>query len=140
MKNQHVLRVVGKFLIPYIMIFALYVQFHGEYGPGGGFQAGVIFASAFIIHTLLFGVNKTLSIVSLGFLRVIAAGGVMLFTLVGVASMLLGANFLDYDVLAADPITGQHAGIILVEFGVGMTVTSVIMLIFFAFVKRSETV
>lgn len=138
MTRQSIVRVVGTFLMPYIMVFALYIQFHGEYGPGGGFQAGVVFAAAFIIHTLLFGVKQTLQIAPFWLLKVVSAAGVLLFTLVGVASMLLGANFLDYDVLAADPITGQHAGIILVELGVGLTVASVIMLLFFTFAERGE--
>lgn len=137
--NDHIiLRVVGKFLIPYIMLFALYVQFHGDFGPGGGFQAGVIFASAFVIHTLLFGVRATQKIVPEWILRIVASGGVLLYAGVGVASLLLGANFLDYNVLGAYPIAGQHLGIILVEFGVGLTVTSVIMLMFFTFAARGE--
>ena len=32
-------------MIPIIILYALYVQFHGEYGPGGGFQAGAIIAA-----------------------------------------------------------------------------------------------
>ena len=48
MKDNAVLRVVAKIIVPVILVFSLYVQFHGDYGPGGGFQAGVIFAAAFI--------------------------------------------------------------------------------------------
>ena len=49
--NHHlVIRVVSKLLIPFILLFGLYVQFHGDFGPGGGFQAGVIFASAFVLY------------------------------------------------------------------------------------------
>ena len=137
--NEHmILRIVGKFLIPYIMLFGLYVQFHGDFGPGGGFQAGVIFASAFVIHTLLFGVRNTQKIAPEWILRVVASSGVLLYAGVGVVSMLAGGDYLDYDVLAADPIAGQHIGIILVEFGVGLTVASVIMLMFFAFAGRGE--
>ena len=44
MINFPIIRVVTKLIIPYILLFALYVQFHGDFGPGGGFQAGVIFA------------------------------------------------------------------------------------------------
>ncbi|HET6604228.1 MAG TPA: Na(+)/H(+) antiporter subunit B [Xanthomonadaceae bacterium] len=138
MSDNTILRVVCKFLIPYILLFALYVQFHGDYGPGGGFQAGVIFAAAFIIHTLIFGVGNTAKVVPPPFLRGVAAGGVLLYAGTGVASMLLGADFLDYDALAADPIAGQHLGILLVEFGVGLTVASTMMLIFFAFAERGE--
>ena len=56
MKHKAVLRVSSKLLMPPIMLFALYVQFHGDFGPGGGFQAGVIFASAFVLYAILFGV------------------------------------------------------------------------------------
>jgi multicomponent Na+:H+ antiporter subunit B len=138
MNDHRILRIVGKFLIPMIMLFALYVQFHGDFGPGGGFQAGVIFASAFIIHTLLFGVESTMRIAPEWLLKIISASGVLIFGLTGVASMLLGGNYLDYDVLAANPITGQHIGILVVEFGVGVTVTSVMMLMFFTFAARGE--
>ena len=53
MEDNVILRVATKILTPYILLFALYVQFHGDYGPGGGFQAGVIFASAFVLYTLI---------------------------------------------------------------------------------------
>jgi len=137
--NEHmILRVVGKFLIPYIMLFGLYVQFHGDFGPGGGFQAGVIFASAFVIHTLLFGIRSTQKIAPEWILKTISSAGVLLYAGVGVVSMLAGGEYLNYNVLAADPITGQHIGIILVELGVGLTVTSVIILMFFTFAARGE--
>jgi len=139
MSDYLVLRIVGKFLIPYIMLFGLYVQFHGDFGPGGGFQAGVIFASAFFIYTLLFGLERTLSVVPASVLRVVSASGVLVYTGVGVATLLMGGNFLDYDALAADPITGQHVGIILVEAGVGLTVASVMMLMFFTFAGYGES-
>jgi len=45
-------------MIPYILLFALYVQFHGDFGPGGGFQAGVIFAAGFILYGLIFGIEN----------------------------------------------------------------------------------
>jgi multicomponent Na+:H+ antiporter subunit B len=137
--NHQILRIVGKFLIPFILLFALYVQFHGDYGPGGGFQAGVIFAAAYIVHSLIFGVECTLRVVPASVLRFVAAAGVLLYAGTGVASMLLGANFLDYNVLAASPTGGQHLGILLVEFGVGLTVASVMMLVYFTFAGWSES-
>ena len=138
MKGHHILRIVSKFIIPYVMVFGLYVQFHGEYGPGGGFQAGVIFASAFILHTLIFGVEGAARIAPPAVLRTIAALGVLTYAGVGVATLMLGGNYLDYDVLATDPVAGQHLGIILVEAGVGLTVASVMMLVFFTFAERGE--
>lgn len=135
--HQHkILRIVGKILIPPIMLFALYVQFHGEYSPGGGFQAGVIFASAIILHAMLFGVETTRKAVSMPFVKILAAVGVLIFGCVGVVSMLNGGNYLDYNVLAADPIAGQHLGIIIIELGVGITVTTSMIIIFLTFARR----
>ena len=58
MDSYLVLRVVAKLLMPFILLFALYVQFHGDFGPGGGFQAGVIFAAGFILYALIFGLKN----------------------------------------------------------------------------------
>ena len=69
-------------------------------------------------------------------LRVLAAFGVLLYAGVGLASMLAGGNFLEYGVLAAEHLTGQHLGIFLIELGVGITVTAVMIIIFFAFAER----
>ena len=133
-----ILRVVSKFLIPVIMLFALYVQFHGELGPGGAFQAGVIMASAFILHMLVFGLETTRRIVPVSWLRACAAAGALLYGGVGVAGLLLGGNYLEYNVLAADPVAGQHVGILLIELGVGLTVASTMTLLIFTFAERTR--
>jgi multicomponent Na+:H+ antiporter subunit B len=133
-----ILRVVSKFLIPVIMLFALYVQFHGEIGPGGAFQAGVIMASAFILHMLVFGLETTRRVVPVSVLRACAAAGALLYGGVGVAGLLLGGNYLEYDVLASNPVAGQHVGIILIELGVGLTVASTMVLLIFTFAERAR--
>lgn len=134
--NHRILRIVSKILVAPIMLFALYVQFHGDYGPGGGFQAGVIFAAAIIIYTMLFGLEAAMKVINVTVLRVLAAFGVLLYGSVGLVAMLNGKNFLDYDALAADPVHGQHYGIIVIELGVGITVAAVMILIYFAFAGR----
>jgi multicomponent Na+:H+ antiporter subunit B len=135
MEHHLVLRVVARLLIPLIMLFALYVQFHGDYGPGGGFQAGVIFSTGFILYGLIYGVDRLRDVIHPGLLRSLAAFGVLLYAGVGVAGMLRGGEFLDYNVLAADPVAGQHLGILLIEAGVGITVASTMVILFYAFAR-----
>ena len=135
MQNNPVFRLAAKILFAPIIMFGLYVQFHGDYGPGGGFQAGVIFASAIILYALLHGVKKAELVVSLNLAKICAACGLLLYAGVGVFGILLGGNYLDFNVLAHDPIHGQHWGILLIELGVGLTVASVILAIFYAFTK-----
>ena len=133
-----ILRVVTKILIPFILLFALYVQFHGDYGPGGGFQAGVIFAAAIILYSMLFGMSTARRVISQPLIQLLSAIGVLVYGSVGVVSLLNGGNFLDYNLLSDDPVAGQHIGILLVELGIGCTVTSVMVIIFFNFAGRTE--
>ena len=138
MKEKIILRVISKFLIPYILLFALYVQWHGDFGPGGGFQAGVIFASGFILYALIFGVPTVRDVIPAYATRALLAIGVLLYGLVGVVGILMGGKFLDYNVLASTPTDGQHVGILLVELGVGITVSAAMITIFCTFAGRVE--
>ncbi len=138
MSHNLILRIISKFLIPLIILFAFYVQFHGDFGPGGGFQAGVIFSVAFILYTLVFGLDSAEKIITPVVLRILASLGVVIYAGTGVASLLLGANYLDYDVLGKTPVAGQHVGILVIELGVGITVASVMILIFYSFAGRDR--
>ena len=136
MKTNPVLRVISKVVIPLILLFAFYVQFHGDYGPGGGFQAGVIFASAFVLYAIVFGLSEARRVVPANVLRWLISAGVLLYGGVGVVTLLLGGGFLDYNQLAHEPAHGQHLGIFLVELGVGITVAAVMISVFLAFAGR----
>ena len=136
-RDPHVLlRVIAKFLIPLIALFAFYVQFHGDYGPGGGFQAGVILAASVILYALIFGLPEAKRAFPPWLIRVGMSLGVLLYGGTGVLTFLLGAEFLNYNVLWSDKISGQHYGILAVELGVLCAVTSVMIAIFYAFGSR----
>lgn len=133
MPHHLVLRVVSKILLPLILMFALYVQAHGDFSPGGGFQAGVIFAVGFVLFALVFGVSEARRAAPAPLVETAMALGLLTYAGVGVATMLLGGRFLDYDVLAATKVGGQHLGVLLIELGVGVTVASTMVTIFFTF-------
>jgi multicomponent Na+:H+ antiporter subunit B len=135
-ETHDVMKVVARIVVPVIMLFGLYVQFHGEYSPGGGFQAGVIFAASIILYALVFGLTAAREIIPPRVLNWLPAAGVLIFGGVGVLTMALGGNYLDYNVLATDPQTAQQRGIIMIEVGVGVTVASVMLLIYFIFAER----
>jgi multicomponent Na+:H+ antiporter subunit B len=135
--HHHVIiRVTTRLLVPFILLFALYVQFHGDFGPGGGFQAGVIFGAGCILYGLVFGVDALLRVVPQLAVRIVATGGLLLYAGVGVAGLLAGGNYLDYSVLGATPVAGQHLGILLIELGVGMTVATVVISLYYGFTNR----
>lgn len=138
MRNHLIPRVIAKLTIPGILLFALYVQFHGDYGPGGGFQAGVIFGAGFILYGLVFGLENLKRVAPVPVTTSFIAVGVLIFAGVGIASQLLGGNYLDYDVLLANDHAGQHLGILVVELGVGITVAAVMITIFMTFAGRQR--
>ena len=135
-----IIRIGSKMLIPYILLLALYVQFHGDYGPGGGFQAGVIFAAAFILYALTHGLKATTDVVPAWVAEKLIAIGVLIYAGVGVVSVLMGGNFLEYGVFNHHhPAHGQHTGLLLIELGVGITVFAVMLTIFYNFAARGRS-
>jgi multicomponent Na+:H+ antiporter subunit B len=138
MRLDAILRVVTKFVLPFILIFGLYVQFHGDFGPGGGFQAGVIVSAAVFLHAIIFGLDQTMRIVPPVVVETMVPLGVLVFAGVGVVAMMTGLNYLDYSHLAHDQIHGQEWGVFLVEFGVLITVSGTMITIFYAVAGRDR--
>jgi multicomponent Na+:H+ antiporter subunit B len=133
-----VLRIGTKLILPFILQFALYVQFHGDYGPGGGFQAGVITAGMVILVAITFGLNAAERIAPQSLVEAMIPLGVLIYAGTGVIGLLLGKNYLDYAVLSQEPAQGRHLGIFLVEAGVFITVSGTMTALFYAFVDRGR--
>jgi len=133
-----ILRVGTKLILPFILLFALYVQFHGELGPGGGFQAGVIAAAAVILVAITFGLSAARRIAPQAVVERMIPLGVLIYAGTGVAGLLGGQNYLDYSVLAHDPVHGHELGIFLVEAGVLVTVAGTMTTLFYAFAERGR--
>lgn len=136
MTRHTVLRVVAKFLIAPIILYAFYVQWHGELGPGGGFQAGVIFAVAFILYGIVFGLEALVTVFPTHVIRVLFGLGVLIYAGTGFLALFFGKTFLDYSYLGHHAVHAQEWGIILVEIGVGITVATVMIAIYIAFASR----
>lgn len=138
MRADIILRVATKILLPLMLVFAAYVQFHGDYGPGGGFQAGVIAAAAVILYALINGLASAERLMPMGVIEMLIPLGVMLFAGVGVAGTVTGGNYLDYSNLADTNVHGQEWGVFLVELGVFITVAATMLAIFYAVAGRGR--
>ncbi len=138
MKLDVIFRVAAKIFIPFMLVFALYVQFHGDFGPGGGFQAGVVAAAMVIFYAIIFGLDAAQRIFPQRLVELMVPAGVAIFAGVGVVSLFLGSEYLDYSRLLHDPVHGQHIGILLVEIGVLVTVAGTMVAIFYSFIGRGR--
>jgi multicomponent Na+:H+ antiporter subunit B len=138
MRLDVVLRVAAKLILPMMLVFALYVQFHGDYGPGGGFQAGVIAAGAVILYGLVYGLEKAERLIPVWWIEAAIPGGVAIYAAAGIWALINGGDFLDYSVFLADQKHGQEWGVFVVEAGVFLTVASTMLAIFYAFADRDR--
>jgi multicomponent Na+:H+ antiporter subunit B len=131
-----IVRYIARRTVPLIQLYALYVLGHGEDGPGGGFQGGVIFASSFVLIVLTFGYAHGQRESRPALLDVFAPMGAMVYAGVGVLCLLAGGAFLEYGAFVG-PDADHHAqhmahhfGLMGIELGVMLTVTTSMVTLF----------
>lgn len=133
LKDNIVFKIITLFILPYIFLYGLYIQINGETSPGGGFQAGVIFASGLIGFDLIYGKNLSTKYFSIDMLLIIAVLGVVIYGATGAMSLIFNQKYLDYSYLCNDKILAETIGISIVEIGVGLTVSATMSLIYYLF-------
>ena len=138
MRLDLILRITTKLILPFMMVFALYVHFHADFGPGGGFQAGVILAGMVILFAIIFGTYAAHQVVPPWLAETMAPLGVVIFATAGLPALYFNEAYLNYSVLAHHPEHGQHIGVIWVEVGVIVTVAGSMIAIFYALVERGR--
>ncbi len=148
MKEHTVIRAVSRILIPFIQLFALYVIAHGDLGPGGGFQGGVIFGASIILYVIAFGMKDGRKVVAEKTSDILNSTGVLLYVLIGLLCLLAGGAYLEYTSLAAFFSGGEHSehakhlashlGIYGIEIVIGITVAAVMITIFFEAARHED--
>ena len=135
-----IVHTLARVFTPIIQLFALYVLFHGHYSPGGGFQAGALFAASVILPIIVFGIQGSLIVLER---RAIILGGIgiLLYAGIGLVPLILGEEFLNCGEL---PIPGMEAsarrywGILGIEIGVTIAVAATAVSIYYSLRERGE--
>lgn len=128
-----IIQTICSLLIPFIQLFAIYVIMHGHYGPGGGFQGGVLLAVSIMLQRLYLGKAASYQKFPPKLALVLASIGMLIFGLAGIIPLALGGSFLDYAYLPIPGVSGaelRYLGILIVELGIGLAVFGTIVLIF----------
>jgi len=128
-----IIQLVSRAMVPFMQIFALYVIVHGHYGPGGGFQGGVILAVSIMLLRLYSGTEAAHEKFPPKVAYALSAIGMLIFILVGLIPMANGGMFLDYGRLPIPGVSGaelRYLGILIVEVAIGLTVFGTLVLIF----------
>ncbi|MFP4349390.1 MAG: hydrogen gas-evolving membrane-bound hydrogenase subunit E [Desulfococcaceae bacterium] len=130
-----IIKSTSRFITPFLQIFALYVIAHGHHSPGGGFQGGVILGAAVIMFAISYDLRRSIQRIGEQATAVLGSAGVLIYAGTGALCMVLGAAFLDYGALAAllgvDPVMARSHGMLIVEIGVGIAVSAVMVWIYY---------
>ena len=130
--NNPIVSLVSRVVSPFIMLFALYVIFHGHYSPGGGFQGGTMLAAAVILVRLAAGREVSQLQFKKSWGTPLGSVGVFIYFFTGFVAMLMGGNFLDYGFLplGTEPAVTRSWGILFIEIGVGLAVMGILVAIY----------
>lgn len=133
-------KVVIPVVVPIVLIYAIYVLFHGEVSLGGGFQAGALIAMAYILYAVVAGIQVKSIQVTQYFSVCCGAIGVAIYALTGLLPLFFGGKFLEYDKLPFPVHQAElHSiGILLIETGVTVCVASTIITILEAVLERKN--
>jgi len=131
--NSVIVATLCRILAPFLQLYALYVIMHGHSSPGGGFQGGVIMGASFILLVISMGTEETSRRMSRKANDLLSSLGVFIYGGIGLACVLLGANYLDYSILpfpGASPVKARYLGMLGIEIGVGISVMAIMISIF----------
>lgn len=134
-----ILNTAFRYMVPFILLYGAYVLFHGEYSPGGGFQAGALFAIGIVLTRLVQGEEAKFDL-SGNQALILAGFGAFFYGGLGLLSVLLGGNMLEYAFLPFNLSVQElnAMGILGIEIGVTICVMGTIIVIFDALSRRED--
>lgn len=134
-------RTIARLVVPFVLVFGVYVVAHGHYGPGGGFAGGVVLAVGVILTRITLGDRASARLCPEGAAVVALVLGMTLFLIVAVVPLVAGGAALDYAELPGGDFTDsrrRYLGIFLVEVGVGAAVFGGILFLFDQLARSGE--
>ncbi len=134
-----IIEFITRKMIPFIQLYALYVVAHGDLGPGGGFQGGVIFGTSIILYIIVFGMEKGKRLLPLKITDFLGSLGVLIYAGVGILCIVFGGEYLEYTKLPfKNPHLAAHLGIFAIETGVAITVSAVMVVFIFDIARKKD--
>lgn len=135
-----ILNIAFRMLVPFTIVYGIYVLCLGEFSPGGGFQAGALLSVGVLLSRMIMGEKAKFNVS--GKTSVVLAGvGTFLYTFTGWLTLFGGGRFLEYDFMPIhmEPVHEMHAmAIFMIEIGVAVCVMMTIINLMDAIIKRGD--
>lgn len=135
-----VLNIAFRMIVPFTIVYGVYVLCLGEFSPGGGFQAGALLAVGVVLSRLICGADASFNISGKNAI-VLAGVGTFLYAFTGWLTIFGGGRFLEYDFLPIrlEPAHEMHAlAIFIIEIGVAICVMMTIINLLESITKRGD--
>ena len=130
-------RMVGLGLAAVLLVTGLYVVAHGYLTPGGGFQGGVVVASAFILVYLAGEYRAYRRLTPTAAVDVFEGSGAGGYAVIGVVSLLLGSAFLhNFGPLGTSGTLASGGSIAFLNVASALEVSAAFMLLFTEFLEE----
>ncbi|MBR4209572.1 MAG: hypothetical protein IKQ96_05075 [Lachnospiraceae bacterium] len=134
--HDPILRKTTKILVPFILLFGLYIMMNGHLSPGGGFSGGAIAGAGLILFLMAFGFKKIERFFGEKVYQIVRVGALLIYTVLMTYFILMGANQLANGIPLGEPGALFSAGIILpINLVVGLEVACT-MYGLFAFFRK----
>lgn len=112
-KNDKILQLAAKILVPVIILYGIYVVLNGHLSPGGGFSGGAIIGAGLILYVNAFGFEKAKRIMNRKNYAIISVVPLLFYALAKGYSFFTGANHLPSGIPHGTPGAILSAGLIL---------------------------
>lgn len=133
-----ILEQVARLLVPFILMFGLYVVLNGHLSPGGGFSGGTVMGAGLILYANAFGYRRIHRFFSFKTFTVMSSGALMVYALSKGYSFFMGANHLESGIPLGRPGNILSAGLILpLNICVGLVVAGT-MYCFYSLFREGE--
>ena len=137
-KRDIILKEVARLLMPFILLFGLYIMFNGHLSPGGGFSGGAVLGGGLILYSSAFGTKAVRRFFNGHVYHAVKITGLCLYAVLFGYYIFMGANGLADHIPLGTPGKLLSAGILLpINVAVGLEVACT-MYGFYAMFHRGE--
>ena len=93
--NSVILKRVGKWVVPFMQVFGIYVVLFGHMSPGGGFAGGTILGASLILEYLSYGRDYCRDKYKFRTLLKVATISISFYGIVKGYSFITGGSYID---------------------------------------------
>lgn len=137
-KHDIILEQVSRLLVPFILMFGIYVVLNGHLSPGGGFSGGTVMGAGLILYANAFGYRRIHRFFHFRTFTAVSSSALMVYAFSKGYSFFMGANHLESGIPLGSPGHILSAGLILpLDICVGLVVAGT-MYCFYSLFREGE--